>query len=64
MLSYEERLLIEKATKDLTKNYPTEANYSSRASLWGCGLKDGIVTKELYDSARTYYGRLWHYVGD
>ena len=48
----------------LEEKYPIEANYGSRASLWGEGLRHGDVSEELYKRAREYYGRLWTYVGD
>lgn len=67
MLSEEEMSLmkeIDDARKMLEEKFPIEANYSSRSSLWGEGLKAGIVTEELYRKAREYYGKLWNYVGD
>jgi hypothetical protein len=56
--------LIRRKTNELADLYPMEANYSSRCSLWSCGLQAGNVTEELFDAAHQYYGRLWNYVGD
>ena len=44
--------------------FPHEANYGSRASLFGKGLENKIITQEEYNKAREYYGKLWFYVGD
>lgn len=44
--------------------YPIDYSYGSRASVFGNGLRDGIITKEEYNEAKDYYGNLWHYVGD
>lgn len=55
---------IDDARKMLEEKFPIEANYGSRSSLWGEGLKAGIVTEELYRKARERYGKLWNYVGD
>lgn len=49
---------------ELAKLYPNEATYGSRANLWSCGLKDGVVSEKLYEEAKKFYGRLWTYVGD
>jgi hypothetical protein len=51
-------------TRELSNLYPMEANYGSRCSLWLCALNDGVVSREEYEGARDYYGRLWTYVGD
>lgn len=64
MISYEEKNAIQIMNKELAIKYPIEANYNSRASLWGRGIDDGSVTRELYNTAANFYGRLWHYVGD
>lgn len=63
MLNREEGRLITITTSELSDKYPTEA-YGSRASLWGCALRDDLVTREVYDKASNFYGRLWNYVGD
>lgn len=55
---------ITKMTRELSNLYPMEANYGSRCSLWLCALNDGVVSREEYEGARDYYGRLWTYVGD
>jgi hypothetical protein len=60
---YEEKL-IKDAEAMLAKEYPIEDVYCSKATLWECGLKDELVPKELYDSAKRHYGRLWNYTGD
>jgi len=64
MLTDEQITLINDTTKDLSSSYPIDAAYSSKASLWRDGLADGSVTRELYDAAKDYYGRLWNYTGD
>ena len=57
-----------KDIRDLTKNlrelYPETGMNGSRASLYGEGSRDKIITNEEYNSARKYYGRLWSYTGD
>jgi hypothetical protein len=57
-------LLIKEKEAELAVEYPIEANYGSRCSLWTCGINGGLVSRELYDLAREYYGRLWTYAGD
>jgi radical SAM superfamily enzyme YgiQ (UPF0313 family) len=61
---YDEYKTIKKTARELSDKYPIEANYGSRCSLWQCGLRDGSVSKELFEAARRYYGKLWTYVGD
>jgi hypothetical protein len=56
--------LIDVTREELEKKYPIEAMNGSRCSLWSQGLRDGIVSKELYQAAQNYYGNLWTYVGD
>ena len=51
-------------TKKLEKLYPVTGMYGSKASLYGDGLKDKVITSAEYDAAQQYYGRLWHYAGD
>ena len=63
-MNTEDIKIIDEKRKELEKKYPIEFAYSSRASLWGNGLRDGIVDKELYNKARKYYERLWYYTGD
>jgi hypothetical protein len=48
----------------LAEKYPIEAAYNSKESLWGCGFREGLISLELYELAKGYYGRLWDYVGD
>ena len=55
---------IQILTRRLGDEYPIEDMYGSRASLYGRGLKDDLITKEQYEIAKKYYGNLWHYVGD
>ena len=55
---------IQILTCRLGDEYPIEDMYGSRASLYGRGLKDDLITKEQYEIAKKYYGSLWHYVGD
>lgn len=51
-------------TKKLEKLYPITAMYGSKASLYGDGLRGKVITREEYDAAQQYYGRLWYYAGD
>ena len=44
--------------------FPHEANYGSRASLFGKALENKVITKDEYNKARECYGELWFYVGD
>jgi hypothetical protein len=55
---------IKEKMAEIAEVYPLEANYCSQATLWRCGLDAGMCSRELYDAARSYYGRLWNYVGD
>lgn len=55
---------IVEVTKELGVKYPIEATYNSRECLWTKGLKNKLVSEYLYNKARTYYGKLWTYVGD
>ena len=64
MASYEESKFVTEKTEELSQLYPKEATYSSRCTLWRCGLTDNVVTDEEYDLAKNYYGRQWNYVGD
>lgn len=64
MENHKEEHPIIKATDELAVKYPIEYNHSSRASLWRDGLRDGLVTRELYDEALKFYGDLWHYIRD
>ena len=41
--------------------YPVQM---ARYEAFGKALDDGLITKEDYDEARKYYGKLWDYVGD
>jgi hypothetical protein len=63
-ITYGDEFIIRKAANKLAAKYPLEANYNSRSTLWDKGLDDGSVTRELYNKAETFYGRLWHYTGD
>ncbi|MDF2800192.1 MAG: hypothetical protein K0S61_95 [Anaerocolumna sp.] len=52
--------LIQNTTIELSKIYPEEYAYSSRAVLWAKGLNETtLVTQELYNEAVLYYGKLW-----
>ena len=39
-------------TRRLGDEYPIEDMYGSRASLYGRGLKDDLITKEQYEIAK------------
>lgn len=41
--------------------YPVEM---SACTAFGKALADRLITKEVYDLAADYYGKLWNYVGD
>jgi hypothetical protein len=60
----EEIQLIDQTRNKLEEKYPIESNYGSRCSLWSQGLRDGLISTELYNIAKRYYGNLWTYVGD
>ncbi len=56
---------------DFSKMYGQfEAKYNpypvqmSRCDAFGHALRDGLITKEVYDQAHDFYGSLWNYVGD
>jgi len=55
---------VQETSKVLEDLYPIDAHYSSRCSMYQNGLLDGIITKNEFEAARNYYGRLWNYVGD
>jgi len=59
-----EKKAVRNMTIELGNIYPVEFHYNSRASLWNLGLEEGLVTRDLYNTAEKYYGNLWHYVGD
>lgn len=61
---YDERKIINEKEKELEEKFPTEAMYNSRCTLWTEGLLARIVDRELYNKAKTHYGRSWTYVGD
>lgn len=46
------------------ENVPEQYNYNSRATYWRSAVIAGIISEEVYQTARTHYGRLWDYVGD
>ena len=52
--------LIEEKVKQLKAIYPIIADNETYYSLWTCGKRDGIVSEELFEVARKYYGNLWH----
>lgn len=60
----EEARSIMAKTKELSEEYPMIAAYDSRQSLWARGLNAGVLSQELYDMAKEYYGKLWNYSGD
>lgn len=59
-----ERNKIESDRTNLELLFPIEANYGSIASLFGKALENKVITKDEYNKAREYYGKLWFYVGD
>lgn len=60
MITYEEEQSIRKTEKQLIAKYPMDAYYNSKAGLWDHGLKDGLVSPDLYSKALEFYGRLWY----
>lgn len=59
-----ERAPIDQKSYELGEKFPTEYNYCSKATLWGCAISEGFVSKEEYQKAMLYYGDTWSYVGD
>ena len=58
-------LTVENDVNEWAKaNVPDTYNYSSRAAYWYSALRAGIITQDLYDYAREYFGNLWDYTGD
>ena len=47
--------------EDKYNPYPVQM---SRCDAFGHAYRDGLITKEIYDQARDFYGSLWNYVGD
>ena len=41
-----------------------EGGYVSRAAIFNRALNEGKITKDIWNEAREYYGRLWNYTGD
>lgn len=54
---------IMKLTEKLEDHY-SDGGYVSRATIFNRALNDGLITKDVRDEARDFYGRLWNYVGD
>lgn len=50
-------------TRKLTRKYP-DGGYVSCATIYSHAVNDGTISKETWDEARKYYGRLWNYTGD
>lgn len=49
---------------EFEKKYNPYPVQMSREEAFRRAKLDGLITQEVYEQARTYYGRLWHYVGD
>lgn len=58
------QILLLTKEEELEKKYPIEADYGSKCSLWGEGLRDDVIDIDLYNTAREYYGTRWNYTGD
>ena len=41
-----------------------DGDYVSRATIFNRALNEGKITKDIWNKAREYYGRLWNYTGD
>ena len=41
-----------------------DGGYVSRATIFNRALNEGKITKDIWNKAREYYGRLWNYTGD
>ena len=41
-----------------------DGGYVSRATIFNRALNEGKITKDIWNEAREYYGRLWNYTGD
>lgn len=50
---------FEVVTEYLEQIYPLEVEYGSLATLYGNALREGMITKETYDKAKTYYDKKW-----
>jgi hypothetical protein len=64
MYDYETSQKVKAKEKELAEKYPIDNSYSSKCGLWSAGLVEGIVDKDLFNSARKYYGDIWYYTGD
>lgn len=53
-----------KMYQEFEKKYNKYPVQMSRSDAFLHALNDGLITKEIYDGARVYYGTLWNYVGD
>ena len=53
-----------KMYQEFEKKYNKYPVQMSRSEAFRHALDDGLITKEIYDGARKYYGELWYYVGD
>ena len=58
------RLEFNKMYNEFERKYNPYPVQMSRADAFGHALEDNLITKEVYDAAREYYGNLWFYVGD
>ncbi len=54
---------IREKCRELEDLYP-DGGYVSRATLFNRAVEEGLISEELRDDAREYYGELWTYVGD
>lgn len=64
VLSDDEKEEINRLTGLLRAKHPELAMRESVCTLWNFGFVAGLMTDELFDKARYYYGTLWTYVGD
>lgn len=53
---------IENLTSLLEFRYQDKTKYNSKAGLYVLALMDKHISKEEYDSARSYYGKTWSFV--
>lgn len=56
--------LVKLALERATLEYAMAYQYSAPYVLYDLALRDGIITREEYETARRHLGTLWNYCGD
>lgn len=54
---------ISSLTQKLENMFKQEA-WGSKATLYGKALSEKTITRDEYNEARKYYGKMWNYAGD